>query len=82
MPCRSSPSTSCRLRRPTIPLLAARLEGIRRRGGNPFVEHQLPQAILALKQGVGRLIRDFDDFGVIVIGDPRITYQELWPAVP
>ena len=54
------------------PLLKARLEGIRRRGGNPFFEYQLPQAVLALKQGVGRLIRDFDDFGVIVIGDPRL----------
>jgi ATP-dependent DNA helicase DinG len=53
--------------------LKARLEGIRRRGGNPFFEYQLPQAVLALKQGVGRLIRDFDDFGVIVLGDPRIT---------
>ncbi len=53
--------------------MKARLEGIRRRGGNPFFEYQLPQAVLALKQGVGRLIRDFDDFGVIVLGDPRIT---------
>ena len=58
---------------PDDPLLKARLEGIRRRGGNPFVEYQLPQAVLALKQGAGRLIRDFDDFGVILIGDPRIT---------
>jgi ATP-dependent DNA helicase DinG len=33
----------------------------------------LPQAVLALKQGVGRLIRDFDDFGIIVLGDPRLT---------
>jgi ATP-dependent DNA helicase DinG len=57
---------------PDDPLLKARLEGIRRRGGNPFFEYQLPQAVLALKQGVGRLIRDFDDFGVIVLGDPRI----------
>jgi ATP-dependent DNA helicase DinG len=57
---------------PDDPLLKARLEGIRRRGGNPFFEYQLPQAVLALKQGVGRLIRDFDDFGVIVIGDPRM----------
>ena len=57
---------------PDDPLLRARLEGIRRRGGNPFFEYQLPQAVLALKQGVGRLIRDFDDFGVIVIGDPRL----------
>jgi ATP-dependent DNA helicase DinG len=58
---------------PDDPLLKARLEGIRRRGGNPFFEYQLPQAVLALKQGVGRLIRDVDDFGVIVIGDPRLT---------
>jgi ATP-dependent DNA helicase DinG len=57
---------------PDDPLLKARMEGIRRRGGNPFFEYQLPQAVLALKQGVGRLIRDFDDFGVIVIGDPRV----------
>src|ERR1700733_13317755 len=57
---------------PDDPLLKARLEGIRRRGGNPFFEYQLPQAVLALKQGVGRLIRDFDDFGVIVLGDPRL----------
>jgi ATP-dependent DNA helicase DinG len=58
---------------PDDPLLKARLEGIRRRGGNPFLEYQLPQAVLALKQGVGRLIRDVDDFGVIVIGDPRVV---------
>jgi ATP-dependent DNA helicase DinG len=57
---------------PDDPLLKARLEGIRRRGGNPFFDYQLPQAVLALKQGVGRLIRDVDDFGVIVIGDPRL----------
>ncbi|HEY2683486.1 MAG TPA: ATP-dependent DNA helicase [Steroidobacteraceae bacterium] len=58
---------------PDDPLLKARLEGIRRRGGNPFFEYQLPQAVLALKQGAGRLIRDVEDFGVIVIGDPRLT---------
>jgi ATP-dependent DNA helicase DinG len=57
---------------PDDPLLKARLEGIRRQGGNPFLEYQLPQAVLALKQGAGRLIRDFDDFGVILIGDPRL----------
>ena len=57
---------------PDDPLLKARLEGIRRRGGNPFAEYQLPQAVLSLKQGVGRLIRDFGDFGVIVLGDPRL----------
>ncbi len=58
---------------PDDPVLKARIEGIRRRGGNPFVEHQLPQAALALKQGAGRLIRDASDFGVIAICDPRIT---------
>ncbi len=57
---------------PEDPLLKARLEGIRRRGGNPFHEFQLPQAVLALKQGFGRLIRDREDFGVVVICDPRI----------
>ncbi len=74
---------------PDDPLLKARLEGIRRRGGNPFFEYQLPQAVLALKQGVGRLIRDFDDFGVIVLGDPRIktkaygrVFLESMPPCP
>jgi len=58
---------------PDDPVLKARIEGIRRRGGNPFIEHQLPQAALALKQGAGRLIRDAADFGVIAICDPRVT---------
>jgi ATP-dependent DNA helicase DinG len=74
---------------PDDPLLRARLEGIRRRGGNPFSEYQLPQAVLTLKQGVGRLIRDFDDFGVIVLGDPRLkskgygkTFLQALPPSP
>ena len=57
---------------PEDPLLKARLEGIRRRGGNPFHEFQLPQAALALKQGFGRLIRDREDFGVVMLCDPRL----------
>jgi ATP-dependent DNA helicase DinG len=57
---------------PEDPLLKARIEGIRRRGGNPFQEFQLPQAALALKQGFGRLIRDREDFGVVVLCDPRL----------
>lgn len=58
---------------PADPLMMARLEFIRRRGGNGFTEHQLPQAALALKQGAGRLLRDQADFGVIVLCDPRIS---------
>ena len=57
---------------PDDPLLKARLEGLKREGRNPFLEYQVPQAVLALKQGVGRLIRDPDDFGVVMLGDPRL----------
>ena len=60
---------------PGDPLLAARLEAIRSQGGNPFRDYQLPQAVLSLKQGVGRLIRDYDDFGVVMICDPRLTQK-------
>jgi ATP-dependent DNA helicase DinG len=41
-------------------------------GGDAVREFQLPHAVLALKQGVGRLIRDFDDRGLVVLGDPRL----------
>ena len=57
---------------PNDPLIQARVEAIRRGGGDAFTAFQLPQAVLTLKQGVGRLIRDFDDRGLIVIGDPRL----------
>lgn len=57
---------------PADPLMMARLEFIRRQGGNGFTGHQLPMAVLALKQGVGRLLRDQNDFGVVVLCDPRI----------
>jgi ATP-dependent DNA helicase DinG len=57
---------------PADPLMMARLEFIRRQGGNGFTEHQLPQAALTLKQGAGRLLRDHSDFGVVVLCDPRI----------
>ena len=57
---------------PADPLLMARLEFIRRRGGNGFTEHQLPLAALSLKQGAGRLLRDPSDYGVVVLCDPRI----------
>ena len=57
---------------PSDPLMMARLEFIRRQGGNGFSEHQVPQAVLSLKQGGGRLLRDQSDYGVIVLCDPRI----------
>jgi ATP-dependent DNA helicase DinG len=58
---------------PDDPVLEARLEAVRRRGGNPFRDEQLPQSVLALKQGVGRLIRSHADRGVLVLCDPRLT---------
>ncbi|HVX13119.1 MAG TPA: helicase C-terminal domain-containing protein [Pirellulales bacterium] len=57
---------------PDRPLLEARLEMIRNRGGNPFREYQLPEAALKLKQGFGRLIRSRQDRGTVVILDPRV----------
>ena len=57
---------------PDDPVLAARIEALRAEGGNPFMEFQLPQAVLQLKQGAGRLIRDEEDRGVLVLCDPRL----------
>lgn len=58
---------------PDDPVLEARLEHIRRGGGNPFRDWQLPTAVIAFKQGVGRLIRSESDRGVLVLCDPRLT---------
>jgi ATP-dependent DNA helicase DinG len=71
------------------PVLEAKLEAIRSRGGNPFVHYQLPAAVLALKQGVGRLIRTVNDRGVLVLCDPRLktkaygkTFLKSLPNMP
>ena len=58
---------------PDDPVLAARIDALRARGGNPFNELQLPQAVLQLKQGAGRLIRDEADHGVLMLCDPRLV---------
>jgi ATP-dependent DNA helicase DinG len=60
---------------PGDPVMQARIDAIRNAGGQPFMEYQVPQAVLALKQGVGRLIRDINDHGVVVIGDPRLKQK-------
>ncbi len=57
---------------PGDPVMQARLEAMRERGLNPFFDYQVPQAAIALKQGVGRLIRDVSDRGVLMICDPRL----------
>jgi len=57
---------------PDDPVMEARSDVLRRSGGNPFIELYLPQAVIALKQGAGRLIRDVKDRGALVICDPRI----------
>lgn len=58
---------------PDDPLLRARIEDCELRGGDPFADVQLPDAVITLKQGVGRLIRDTSDYGVIVICDNRLV---------
>ncbi|GMQ76484.1 MAG: ATP-dependent DNA helicase [Gammaproteobacteria bacterium] len=57
---------------PDDPINEARARALKAAGRDPFMEHQLPQAVIALKQGVGRLIRDADDRGVVVLCDPRL----------
>jgi ATP-dependent DNA helicase DinG len=58
---------------PDDPVLEARLAAMREAGGNPFVQWQVPTAVIALKQGAGRLIRDVNDRGVLVLCDPRLV---------
>ncbi|HHM05023.1 MAG TPA: ATP-dependent DNA helicase [Gammaproteobacteria bacterium] len=58
---------------PGDPVLSARIDALRREGGQPFTDYQLPQAAIALKQGVGRLLRDVHDRGVLMLCDPRLV---------
>ncbi|TEA78460.1 ATP-dependent DNA helicase [Allopusillimonas ginsengisoli] len=71
---------------PDDPVLEARLNLCRSQGGNPFMEYQLPEAAIALKQGAGRLIRSEQDWGVLVVGDTRIVDKPygklLWRGLP
>ena len=60
---------------PGDPVMQARIDTIKRNGGQPFMDFQVPQAVIALKQGVGRLIRDVTDSGVVMLGDPRLKQK-------
>ena len=65
---------------PDHPLIEARLEFIEQQGGDPFSEYSLPEAILKLRQGVGRLIRTKSDRGIVVILDPRVLTKSYGRA--
>jgi ATP-dependent DNA helicase DinG len=71
---------------PDDPVLAARIEALERKGLNGFVHHQLPEAVITLKQGAGRLIRDEADRGVLMICDPRLISKpygrRIWQSLP
>ena len=71
---------------PDDPVLAACIERIKRAGGNAFMDYQVPRAVITLKQGAGRLIRDEADRGALVICDPRLVDKpygrRIWRALP
>jgi len=71
---------------PDDPVLAARIEQLKKQGHNAFMEYQLPRTIITLKQGAGRLIRDETDQGVLMICDPRIISKHygkrIWQSLP
>ena len=67
-------------------MLTARIERINAAGGNAFMDYQLPHAVILLKQGAGRLIRDENDRGVLMICDPRLISKpygrRVWQSLP
>jgi ATP-dependent DNA helicase DinG len=71
---------------PDDPVLSARINAMEKLGKNGFVHHQLPEAIINLKQGAGRLIRDETDRGVLMLCDPRILSKpygaRVWQSMP
>ena len=71
---------------PDDPVLAARIAQITKQGRNAFMEYQLPRAVINLKQGAGRLIRDESDRGVLMICDPRLLSKpygkRIWQSLP
>lgn len=71
---------------PDDPVLAARIDKMNAEGKNAFMEYQLPYAVITLKQGAGRLIRDEQDVGVLMICDPRLVDKpygrRIWQSLP
>ena len=71
---------------PDDPVLAARIEHMKKEGRNAFMEYQLPRAVISVKQGAGRLIRDETDRGVLMICDPRLITKpygkRVWRSLP
>ena len=71
---------------PDDPVLSARIERMKNEGRNAFMDYQLPRAVINVKQGAGRLIRDETDRGVLLIGDPRLISKpygkRIWRSLP
>ena len=71
---------------PDDPVTAGRINYLRSQGGNPFMDYQVPETVISLKQGAGRLIRDETDLGVLIICDPRLLSKpygkKIWKSLP
>lgn len=71
---------------PDDPVLSARIDHLKRQGRNAFFEYQLPRAVISMKQGAGRLIRDENDRGVLMVCDPRLVGKpygrRIWQSLP